>query len=107
MSHVICRYEFYLFILLNSHLQIDHDNTAKITDVGVAKPTNVLVRTCNGSPAYMAPEVLLSSQTQSNKIDIYSLSFIYWEMWFGTEVTVDMNRCVPMHCCVLFVIDAF
>ncbi|WAR28741.1 DUSTY-like protein [Mya arenaria] len=68
------------------------EGTAKITDVGVAKPTKILVRTCEGSPAYMAPEVLLSNQNHSNKIDIYSLSFIYWEMWFGQEITSDMNR---------------
>ncbi|XP_052782313.1 uncharacterized protein LOC128218694 [Mya arenaria] len=71
---------------------IAKEGTAKITDVGVAKPTKILVRTCEGSPAYMAPEVLLGSQNHTNKIDIYSLSFIYWEMWFGQEITADMNR---------------
>ncbi|XP_052785199.1 uncharacterized protein LOC128220735 [Mya arenaria] len=71
---------------------IANDNTAKITDVGVAKATNILVRTCNGSPAYMAPEVLLSTKNQSNKIDIYSTSLVLWEMWFGKEITDDMNH---------------
>ncbi|WAR28800.1 DUSTY-like protein [Mya arenaria] len=73
-------------------IMIAKEGTAKITDVGVAKPTKILVRTCEGSPAYMAPEVLLGSQNHTNKIDIYSLSFIYWEMWFGQEITADMNR---------------
>lgn len=63
-----------------------------MTDVGVAKATNILVRTCNGSPAYMAPEVLLCSSNQTNKIDIYSLALLIWEMWFGKEVTDDMNH---------------
>ena len=40
----------------------------------------------------MAPEVLLSTKTQTNKIDIYSTALIFWEMWFGKDVSVDMNR---------------
>ncbi|XP_052218925.1 uncharacterized protein LOC127836366 isoform X4 [Dreissena polymorpha] len=71
---------------------IGNEDVAKITDVGVTKQTSNLVRTCNGSPAYMAPEVLLSTKTQTNKIDIYSLALIYWEMWFGHDVSSDMNR---------------
>lgn len=65
---------------------------AKITDVGVAKATNRLVRTLDGSPAYMAPEVLLSTQNHTNKIDIYSTALIFWEMWFGADVSSDMNK---------------
>ncbi|XP_052782683.1 uncharacterized protein LOC128218949 [Mya arenaria] len=71
---------------------ISTDGVAKITDVGVAKSTRLLGGTVLGSPAYMAPEVLLGNQIHTNKIDIYSLSFIYWEMWFGLEVTTDMTR---------------
>ncbi|XP_053403458.1 uncharacterized protein LOC123556064 [Mercenaria mercenaria] len=68
------------------------DNVIKITDVGVAKVTQMLVRTANGSPAYMAPEVLLSSKIQTNKIDIYSFSLMFWEMWFGKDVADEINK---------------
>ena len=68
------------------------DGLIKISDVGVAKPTNLLSRTVNGSPAYMAPEVLLSSKNQDNKTDIYSLSFILWEMWYGRDVADTINN---------------
>lgn len=40
----------------------------------------------------MAPEVLLSTQNQTNKIDIYSTSLIIWEMWFGDDISNHMNR---------------
>ena len=39
----------------------------------------------------MAPEVLLSSRNQDNKIDIYSLSFILWEMWYGRDIANIIN----------------
>lgn len=54
----------------------------------------MLGNTANGSPAYMAPEVLLSSQIQSNKIDIYSFSLMFWEMWFGKDVADEINNAV-------------
>ena len=39
----------------------------------------------------MAPEVLLSTRTHSHKVDVYSTAFIIWEMWFGKDITNDMN----------------
>ena len=71
--------------------QLGVDGLIKISDVGVAKPTDLLTVTLKGSPAYMAPEVLLSSRNQDNKIDIYSLSFILWEMWYGRDVADIIN----------------
>ncbi|KAH3815199.1 uncharacterized protein LOC127834477 [Dreissena polymorpha] len=71
---------------------IAENGVAKITDVGVAKPTDRLSFTLNGSPAYMAPEVLLGTGNQTNKIDIYSVALIYWEMWFGEDTGSVMNR---------------
>lgn len=65
---------------------------AKVTDVGVTKPTDILLRSVEGSPAYMAPEVLLGTQNQTNKIDIYSMALIFWEMWYGVDVAGNMNR---------------
>ncbi|KAL4220339.1 hypothetical protein ACF0H5_020746 [Mactra antiquata] len=73
---------------------VSEEGIIKITDVGVAKQTEMLLQTCNGSPAYMAPEVLNSSSTQSNKIDIYSTSFMFWEMWFGKDVADEMNMAI-------------
>lgn len=63
-----------------------------ITDVGVAKKTNIISVTVTGSPAYMAPEVLRGDRCHSDKIDIYSLSIMFWEMWFGRDVTEDINK---------------
>lgn len=40
----------------------------------------------------MAPEVLLSVKNQTNKIDIYSMTIMLWEMWFGKDVAVLMNN---------------
>ena len=54
----------------------------------------MLVRTCAGSPAYMAPEVLLSTRNHTEKVDIYSTAFIFWEMWFGSDIVLDMNKIV-------------
>lgn len=73
-------------ILLSTDCQI------KLTDVGVAKPTNLLGNTVVGSPAYMAPEVLLSLSDQTNKTDIYSISFILWEMWYGRDIAIMLNE---------------
>jgi serine/threonine protein kinase len=73
-------------------LQLAEGNVIKITDVGVTKVTQMLCKTADGSPAYMAPEVLLSSEIQTKKIDIYSFSLIFWEMWFGKDVADEINK---------------
>lgn len=70
---------------------VNSANEVKITDVGVAKSTNLLVCTLKGSPAYMAPEILLNIH-HSNKVDIYSFSIMLWEMWFGKDISVVMDK---------------
>jgi len=52
----------------------------------------MLVRTCDGSPAYMAPEVLLGSHNQTNRVDVYSVALIVWEVWYGHDVATIMNN---------------
>lgn len=37
------------------------------------------------SVVYTAPEVLLQTETQNRKSDIYSLAIIMWEMWHGID----------------------
>ena len=68
------------------------DDQVKLMDVGFAQPTNLLTDSLIGSPAYMAPEVVLSSGNQDNSVDIYSLSFILWEMWYGRDVANIINK---------------
>ena len=81
-------------------LQMGLDGQVKLMDVGVAKPTNLLTDTLIGSPAYMAPEVVLSSGYQDNSVDIYSVSFILWEMWYGSDVANIINKEVlGIGCC--------
>jgi serine/threonine protein kinase len=69
------------------------ENVIKITDVSVTKEAHMLCITADGSSAYayMAPEVLLSSEIQTDKIDIYSLSLIFWEMWFGKDIADEIT----------------
>ncbi|XP_060593365.1 uncharacterized protein LOC132747852 [Ruditapes philippinarum] len=69
---------------------VTDDNVIKITDVGVTKVTKMLSQTERGSPAYMAPEVLLSDRAQTNKLDIYSFSIMFWEMWFGKDIADEI-----------------
>jgi serine/threonine protein kinase len=75
-------------IILEIILQLAEGHVLKITDVGATRVTQMLC----GSLAYMAPEVLLSRKIQTNKIDIYSFSLIFWEMWFGKDVADEINK---------------
>lgn len=57
----------------------------KLADVGLTKSVTDIDRTVAGSPAYMAPEVLLQTEIHSCKADIYSLAIVMWEMWYGID----------------------
>ena len=57
----------------------------KLTDVGLTKSVMDIGLTKAGSPAYMAPEILLQSEMHNHKADIYSLAIVMWEMWYGID----------------------
>ncbi|XP_062578136.1 bacterial dynamin-like protein [Saccostrea cucullata] len=61
------------------------DNTAKIADIGLSKPGNLLTGTIIGTPVTMAPEVF-EGQIYNTSADIFSLGIMVWEMWYGRKV---------------------
>jgi serine/threonine protein kinase len=60
------------------------DDTLKIADFGFAKlsENNSYLKTLVGTPAYMAPQILLE-QKYTYKCDIWSLGVIAYEMMVG------------------------
>ncbi|CAK58289.1 unnamed protein product (macronuclear) [Paramecium tetraurelia] len=64
---------------------LSHEGVFKIADFGFAKYvdnfTNQLLRSCVGSPLYMAPQIL-ARKPYSTKCDIWSLGVIFYEMVF-------------------------
>ncbi len=69
--------------LKSLNILIAKDNTAKITDFGLAKihdqtksHTNHII----GSPIWMAPEQLCTNTPASTKTDIYSMGMVLWEI---------------------------
>ncbi|XP_056006855.1 uncharacterized protein LOC130050671 [Ostrea edulis] len=61
------------------------DNIAKIADIGLSKPQNLLTGTVTGTPFTMAPEVF-QGQIYDKSADIFSLAIMIWEMWYGRKV---------------------
>ncbi|XP_061179749.1 uncharacterized protein LOC133188377 [Saccostrea echinata] len=61
------------------------DNTAKIADVGLSKPENLLTGTIIGTPVTMAPEVF-EGQIYNTSADIFGVGIMVWEMWYGRKV---------------------
>uniref|UniRef100_K1QJ91 Serine/threonine-protein kinase atg1 n=1 Tax=Magallana gigas TaxID=29159 RepID=K1QJ91_MAGGI len=70
---------------LECETEIINDNIAKIADVGMSKPKNQLQGTITGTPVFMAPEVL-EGRMYGLSADIFSLSIMMWEMWYGRRV---------------------
>lgn len=60
-------------------------NTAKIADIGMLKPQQLVQGTIIGTLAFMAPEVL-EGQIYDSSADIFSLAITMWEMWYGRSV---------------------
>lgn len=63
-------------------LKVSEENSIKIADVGIAKPAEIITGTVAGTYVYMAPEVY-DSKKYNEKVDIYSLGIILWEIWYG------------------------
>lgn len=61
------------------------DNIAKIADIGLSKPQNLLTGTIIGTPVAMAPEVF-QGRIYDKSADIFSLAIMIWEMWYGRKV---------------------
>lgn len=63
-----------------------HNGIYKIADFGFARFVNdfncALLKSCVGSPLYMAPQLLLR-KPYTTKCDIWSLGIIFFEMLFG------------------------
>lgn len=62
--------------------KVSEENSIKIADVGLAKPAEIITGTVAGTYTYMAPEVF-DSKLYNEKVDVYSLAIILWEMWHG------------------------
>ncbi len=67
-----------------ANIMIDGQGQVRITDFGLAtvSPNGENVIGMSGTPAYMAPEQLLSGQTNA-RTDIYSLGLILFEVFTG------------------------
>lgn len=61
-----------------------HNGSIKIGDFGLSKllQSQVMAKTTLGTPLNMAPEMFLAS-TYSNKIDIWAIGVVFYEMLFG------------------------
>ena len=75
------------------------DGTALLTDLGVARRTNMDGHTSTltmtnmvvGTPAYMAPEQMTSSHTADTRADVYSLGIVLWELLAGERPTAGLS----------------
>lgn len=76
-------------------LQLTCENdkdVVKLTDVGLTKSEELISGTYVGTPVYMAPEVICRSGTYDRKADIYSLSVILWELWYGQDASEHIGQ---------------
>lgn len=83
---------FFYWKILNWYFVITKikGGTAKIADIGLAKPIHHIQGTIIGTPVYMAPEVLVGN-IYGLPADIFSLAIMIWEMWHGRRVFSEIE----------------
>ncbi|KAH9510097.1 hypothetical protein Btru_043463 [Bulinus truncatus] len=68
------------------NILITEDDTVKIADFGMSRNVKFTISSPLGTLPYMAPEILSWSGKYDNKVDIYSLGMIVWELWYGKDI---------------------
>ncbi|CAI9728026.1 Dual specificity kinase shkA [Octopus vulgaris] len=68
------------------NILVTEEDIIKLTDVGLSKLERDIAGSIAGSPCFMAPEIFERKFIYGKKADIYSLSIILWEMWYGMDV---------------------
>ncbi|XP_014790215.1 uncharacterized protein LOC106883634 [Octopus bimaculoides] len=68
------------------NILVTEENIIKLIDVGLSKLERDIAGSIAGSPCFMAPEIFERKFIYGKKADIYSLSIILWEMWYGMDV---------------------
>lgn len=78
------------------NILLTREGRAKLADLGVsfalldvARPTLTVIGKTVGTPAYMAPEQMLSSSGVTGRTDIYSLGVVFYEMLTGRRPNAD------------------
>lgn len=66
-----------------SNIVIDHDGNIKLTDFGIASPPQVKDIIIEGTPSYMAPEVI-NNEAVDGRADIYSLGVMAFHLLSGS-----------------------
>ncbi|GAB1601228.1 dual serine/threonine and tyrosine protein kinase-like [Argonauta hians] len=74
------------------NILVTEDDVIKLTDVGLSKEERDIAGSIAGSPCFMAPEIFERKTIYSKQVDIYSLSIIFWEMWYGMDVVHHIKQ---------------
>jgi len=85
--------------LKSLNILVNNDFTCKIIDFGTSrvKDSDKNMTANVGTPAWMAPEVLLSSK-YTEKADVYSFAIVMWEMITGEQPYASMKTwSIPQH----------
>ena len=71
-------------VLCKSPLSLDNEELCKITDFGTSRAVDVLhamtMTKGQGTPLYMAPEVLAGTEHYSKSVDVYSYGILMWSV---------------------------